>query len=129
MEPIRIVLAQLPRMLRDILHLSLLNEPDVVLVGEGQSLEELERIVRQSAVDVVVMGVADADLPVSHYRLFDIDARVRILAIADHGRSASLHELRPYQVVLGEGSPIELIQAIREQVRRGNVRGSTAGNG
>jgi DNA-binding NarL/FixJ family response regulator len=116
-EPIRIVLAELPRMLRDIFHRSLLTEPDVVLVGETSSPADLERLVKQGGVDVVMLGLSESQLSASHFKLFDIDARVRILAIAQHGRNASLYELRPHRMVLGEGSPQELIQVIRKQVR------------
>jgi DNA-binding NarL/FixJ family response regulator len=114
---IRVVFAELPRILRDILHQSLLTEPDVVLVGEAADLGELERIVERGEVDVVVLGHPDADLPASHYKLFDAGTRMRILAIADHGRLTSLYELRPHRVRLGDGSPKDLVQVIRDHVR------------
>ena len=127
MEPIRIAFADLPRMLRDILHASLSIEPDVVVVGETSTLADLERLVNQRGVDVVMLGITDVDLPASHSTLFDVDPRVRILAIADHGRDASLYELRPHRMVLGQGSPSELMQVIRAQVRAKNARGGHAG--
>ena len=121
MAVIRIVFAELPRILRDILRQSLLTEPDLALVGEAADLEELQRIVERGEVDVVVLGLSDSDLPASHYKLFDVGTRMRILAIADHGRLASLYELRPHRVRLGEGSPKDLLQVIRDQVRMSSV--------
>lgn len=116
-HPIRLVLAEMPRLLRDILQESLLCEPDVALIGEAPTLVQLTSLVKQDGVDVVVLGLSGPELPASYYTLFDADARVRILAIANHGRKASLYELRPHRKVLGEGSPRELMQVIREQVR------------
>jgi DNA-binding NarL/FixJ family response regulator len=116
-DPIRVVLADLPRLLRDILRESLVCEPDVALVGEAPILVQLMPLVKQEGVDVVVLGLSGPDLPASYYTLFEADARVRILAIADQGRNASLYELRPHRKVLGQGSPRELMQMIREEVR------------
>jgi DNA-binding NarL/FixJ family response regulator len=113
----RIVLAELPRMLRDILHALLDHEPGVIIVGDAVNLEDLCRMVKAGGVDVVMLGLAAAELPASHYRIFDADRRIRILAIADHGRNASLYELRPRRVVLGEGTVQDLIEVLREHLR------------
>jgi DNA-binding NarL/FixJ family response regulator len=117
-------------MLRDILHESLERERDVQLVGEASDLADLKRLLRAGGVDVVVLGLSDADLPATLYQLFEVDARVRILAIAAHGRSASLYELRPDRLPLGEGSPQELMQVVRDRMRwRWDRDGATASPG
>jgi DNA-binding NarL/FixJ family response regulator len=116
-ELIRIVFAELPGMLRDIIQASLVDQPDILLVGEVLSLEELEPLVKGGKVDVVLLGVAASDLPASYYRLFDADAHVRILAIADQGKNISLYELSPQRIVLREGSVQDLLDAIRASSR------------
>ena len=124
--PKRIVFCGLPRLLRDILQTSFGVEPDVALLGEAHSLEELLLLVQQG-VDVVILGLREADLPESHYQLFEADPRVRILAIGDHGNDALLYELRPHRIVLGEGSPQELMDLLRQQVRDGSAIGAASG--
>lgn len=119
LAPIRIVFAELPRMLREILTAALADEPDVELVGHTASLTELKRRVGRGDIDIVILGLTDAEMSAPHYELFDADARVRILALAEQGRTASLYELRPYRTVLGQGSPQELMQTLRVQVRVG----------
>jgi DNA-binding NarL/FixJ family response regulator len=121
-EPIRIVFAELPRMLRDILHASVADEPELELVGEASNLEDLKRLVEHRGVDVVILSLADSELPESHYGLFEADAWIRILAIAGHGRNASLYEMRPHRAFLQQGSPEELLRIVREHVRTMNGR-------
>jgi DNA-binding NarL/FixJ family response regulator len=116
-DPIRIAFATMPQLLHDLLQESLLCDPEVTLIGEAPTPVQLEKLVQQERVDVVVLGLSSAELPAWYRALFDVDARVRLLAITEHGRDASLYELRPHRKVLGQGSPRELIQVIREQVR------------
>lgn len=120
MELVRIVLAEVPRLLRDILHGSLATERDVELVGEASTLAGLTEIVQRREADVVILGLSESELPASYYALFEVDPLVRILTIADHGRMASLYELRASRMVLAEGSPQELLQIIQRQVRLGD---------
>ena len=121
MAVIRVVFAELPRMLRDILHQSLLTEPDLALVGEAAGFSELQRVVERGEVDVVLLGLSDHELPAPYYRLLDAGARMRILAIADQGRLASLYELRPHRIRLGEGSPKDLLRFVRDRARMRSV--------
>lgn len=108
-------------MLREILVAALAGEPNVEIVGSAGSLAELKRMVGRRDVDIVILGLADTELPSPHYELFDADARVRILALAAQGRTALLYELRPCRAVLGQGSPQEMMQTLRAQVRNGHA--------
>jgi len=121
-EPIRIVFAELPRMLRDILRASLADEPDVILVSEAADIGEITGLVERGGVDVVVVGLPGAELSAAYYRLFDAGARVSILAVEELGRSASLYELQPQRLVLRERSAPELMQVIRDHVRSRRAR-------
>jgi hypothetical protein len=109
-------------MLCDILRASLAGEADMTLVGEAADLGETTRLVERGGVDVVVLGLAGAELSPLHYRLFDVDARLSILAVEALGQSASLYELAPRRQVLRERSATELMQLIREQVRSRHAR-------
>jgi len=109
-------------MLRDILRASLADEPDMTLVGEAADLGETVRLVERRSVDVVVLGLNGGELSPLHYRLFDVDARLSILAVEALGQSASLYELAPRRQVFRGRSAKELMQVIREQVRSRHAR-------
>lgn len=119
----RIVFAQLPQMLRELLVKSLKKYPDLVLAGVAEDEGELRRLVEQRDIDVILVGVPDEELAVSHFGLFNLDPRIRLVAIIDHGRSALLYELYPQRTVLGEGSPADLLRSISEVAAFGGFSG------
>ena len=86
MEPIRIVLADMPRMLRETLEE---HDADFVITGAD--------VLRPDDVDA----------------LLEARPRMKVLAVVGDGRDAFLYELRPQKVPLGEVSPHTLLEAIR----------------
>ena len=119
MPRIRVLLAELPGMLGDIIRKLLASEKDIEVVGE-MAAEELLEFMGQTRADVVILGLEDSELPAIGNQLFSEHPAVRVLGVAGDGRSTFLYELRPYKVPLGEVSPKALVTAIR------SVAGSTA---
>jgi DNA-binding NarL/FixJ family response regulator len=107
--PTRIVLVDMPRVLRDIVVAALVDEPDLEIVG-GQG-GTLGQTVASSQADFVIAG-ADYDFA-EVARVLDERPRLRVLAVAGHGREAFLYELRPTRTPLGEVSPRAIVEAIR----------------
>jgi DNA-binding NarL/FixJ family response regulator len=103
-------------MMLDIIHHVVAAEPDMAVigvVGDG----ELTAAVRRARVDVVVVGQnaqAESD---SYLQLLLRHPRVKVLAIADNGKSGSLYELRPHRVSLGKMSARALTEAIRRRAQ------------
>ncbi len=112
MAPIRIAVASLPRLLRDIVVTALSSERDMELVGEVPGARQLADVVRDSGADVAIVACEPSDVA----RLGRLVNRspVTLLAITDEGRRGALYELLPREVDLGELSPRGLVNAIRE---------------
>ena len=116
MAPIRIAVASLPRLLRDIVVGALSSEQDMELVGEAPSPRQLPGLVRESGADVAIVACEPSDIA-RLGRLVNVSP-VTLLAITDEGRRGALYELRPREVDLGELSPRVLVNAIREVGRK-----------
>ncbi len=108
-------------MLSDIVADTIGNQTDMDVVGELRTRAGLQAGVRDAFADVVIMGLDDLDLPSECLALFDAYPTIRVLGVSSDGRSASLYELRPHRLPLGEVSPDGLVQAIREARARVGV--------
>lgn len=113
MEPIRIMLVGMPRMLSDIIGNVVKKQSDIVVVGELSSRTGLAAEVQRLEPDVVVIGLEGSRLPDECESVFDVDPHVRVLGVSGDGRELFACELRPQSEALGEVSPEKLMQTIR----------------
>ena len=110
----RIVLVNLPRMLREIIE-------DVV--AAAPDLDVVETVERPTGLIAVVDGAKADFLIAGDDALEDVGVllrerpRLKVLAVAGDGRQTFLYELRPQKVSLGEVSPQNLLEAIRAAIR------------
>ena len=108
MQPIRVAVGEMPRLLRDIILSSLSPHADLEVV-EAEPLGPPAR----DAVEVLLVGSEGAELEARHERLLRRRPRLRILAIDSGGREAAIYELRTHRVALNEVSTDSLADAIR----------------
>ena len=114
MEQIRIVLVDMPRLLRDVVRTAATDEWLRVVREYARPVELLDAVERARARVVVAgAGAHDAD---AVRRLLRAHPEVKVLAIRDDGRDTTLWELRPHRKRLGELSPTALRAAIHEAV-------------
>lgn len=109
---IRIVLGTMPVMLRDIIWGVLAGEPDMVIVGDTRTDEELIDVLMSEAADVVVVQQAldgGRDGPFLHGR----KAVATVLCLSPDGRSATLYELQSRRTTIVKVSPDGLRSSIR----------------
>ncbi len=111
LEPSRIVLVDLPRILRDIIGDAVDEEPDMEVVGQLPADASLRRVVEQQEADFVIAGTEYgfdeiSEVLVQHPRL-------QVLEVAGDGRESFLYHLRPARTPLGELSPRTIVDAIR----------------
>ncbi|MDP8993245.1 MAG: hypothetical protein M3N31_09390 [Actinomycetota bacterium] len=93
-------------------HLS--AEPDIQLLDDlAQDGALLLAAARRTRPDVVVLGTEERRLPAVIDDLLTEHPNSRALTVTASGDEASLFQLRPHQVRLGEVSPKTLVQAIR----------------
>ena len=112
MEPIGVVLLDMPRLLREIVKSVLRLEPDVALLGEFPASADLIETVQSTGARFVITDTRTAacdQVP----RLLCAEPRVRVLGVANDGLESDLYELRPHRIRLGEVSPESLLQTIR----------------
>jgi DNA-binding NarL/FixJ family response regulator len=112
LKRIRVLLADMPPMLRDIVTDAVSNEPDVEVLGGLGPGESLEATLERVQPDVLIIGRRPPDLTVAE-EVWLKWPRVKVLMIAGGGRSAVLYLLRPAEIALGDVSPEGLAAAIR----------------
>ena len=106
----------MPALMLDIIHHVIAAEPDMTVIGVVDN-GDLPAAVGRARADVVVVGQdahAERD---SYLQLLLRHPHVKVLAIADNGKSGSLYELQPRRVSLGKISARTLTQAIRGGVQ------------
>lgn len=118
---IRIALAALPPLLRDIVRDAVRAQPDMEVVAES-GRAELAAALRDGGgaaePDVVLLGVSRADDERTCAATLLAPPERRILTIETSGRAAAVYELRLERTPLGELSPAGLVDAIRAGARR-----------
>ena len=111
---IRVLLVDMPRMMREIVATVVGTEPDLELVGELDGPEALPAGTRRTRPDLVIAGANPALARLSRQLLGDYP-RLRILEVDVEGRRGYLYELSPRRKKLGELSPKSLLAVAREK--------------
>jgi len=110
--PIRVVLAEMPAMLRDIVKNILDRQPGINVI-ELAADSSLRDVLERTEADVLIVGASEpADSAVPRQVLSALPL-TRVLMLAIDGQSAVMYELRPHQTPLGEVSREALVRAIR----------------
>ena len=113
MRQIRVLLAGMPRILMDMVKNIVVSQDDFTLAGEMIAWDGLVKAAADARADVVVLR-ALATTEAAEYRdLLYSRPRIKIIAIAEDGRDATLHELQPHLIPLADVAPASLIAAIR----------------
>lgn len=113
MQVIRVVTAELPRMLNDIIGSVLEADGDIEVVGEASDPSQLNELLRRRHPDVAILGLENSGLTRFGWELFAADPQLRVLGVLGEGRQTYAYELRPHRTPLGELSPEELTAAVR----------------
>jgi DNA-binding NarL/FixJ family response regulator len=122
---IRILLAEMPRMMREIVESAVSTQADMQIIGaieerlveRGALTAAAEARVERADADVVILGLQRDDEARAYDRLLYVRPRLTLLAITGDGRGAFLYELRPHKVPIGDVSPEGLLGAIRTAAR------------
>ena len=105
----RILLLEVPKLLRDILQHATRNEADFELETETEP---------PLAPDVVILGLTAAEDVTLVPTLFARWPGAQVLTVMHSGGDVVAYELSPHRRPLGEISPTEILVALRESVRR-----------
>jgi hypothetical protein len=109
---VHVVLAGMPRLLKEIVRSVLDEDPGVDLAVRDLAPSLLGADESLSLADVMIVA-DDAPLSADYESVLYAHPRLRLVAISSQGANAFLYELRPRCISLGELSPTTLLRAIR----------------
>lgn len=110
---IRVILANLSNILRDIMEKVLLAESDLVVVAQVLSHADLLLLLDETETEVVIVGCEELELPELTGKISRKHPQISILAIVGNGRACYMCRLPPHWEPLGELSPSGLVRAIK----------------
>jgi hypothetical protein len=109
---LRVLLFQIPRMIRDIIEAAVESTRDLVVVRSGE--QSLFRAVPDASADAVIIGFDNAEQAKG---LFTVYPRLKVLAVSVQANKAYLYELVPHRKELGELATDSLLNALRPTTR------------
>ena len=113
MDRIRILLAEVPRLLREIIESVVAGQGDMSIVGVIATREPVIAALEETPADVVIVGLRNEETAADLTPILYERPRVKLLAISRDGGSTTVYELRPFSVPLIDVSPTGLVDAIR----------------
>jgi DNA-binding NarL/FixJ family response regulator len=113
-QRIRVLLVDMPRLLRDLIEHAIARAPDLEVVGTEPDVEGLERAAGETDPEFVIVGLERGDLPESARAFLDARSRPRMLGVEAEEGTAVLYELTPRCVPIGTVTPDQLAGAIRD---------------
>jgi len=108
---VRVVLAEMPTLLHEIVSTILSTDPDVELDATSVPTDEIDSADAVARADVLIVAEPLATSDDYSPTLF-AHPRLRLVAISDDRKHAVLYELRPHRAPLGELSPQLLVRAV-----------------
>jgi DNA-binding NarL/FixJ family response regulator len=115
-DRIRILVGEMPRMMREIMEDAVRSQSDMKLIDGGEGFD-LPTAIKGKHVDVLIVSEHRVGDPVSHQQLLLEKHRLKVLVMSRDAREAHLLEVR--QMPVAEVSPQGLVEAIRLAVRSG----------
>jgi len=108
----KVLLIDMPRMLRDIVCEVVADDPTFEIVGQLERAPDLTVTARQYDPEVIIAGDAVSEAEAIG-ALLEMRPRTRILTITDDGGQSILYRLSPEALALGDLSPARLREAMR----------------
>jgi DNA-binding NarL/FixJ family response regulator len=118
MTATRILLFDVPHLLRDMLVREVDEAPDMDLVGELCDGKELVAMARSTQPDFIVVSVDDGEVPAACQQVFREQPLIRVLGLIADAGHLYLHELRPGRQDIGYVRPAEIVYTIRGAASR-----------
>jgi chemotaxis response regulator CheB len=116
LPPIRVVLAHLPRLTRDLIFRTLEGEPAIDVVHEVTDAgRPARKLIDETGADIVIVGTETSALLDECRELLDERTPLRVLAVSGDGREARLYGVRPYEVIVNEFSCDSVLEIARSR--------------
>jgi hypothetical protein len=116
-SPVRVLLLELPQLLRGILEHAVWQRRDCELLTDTSPfIPKLPRA--DVAPDIVILGLTAAQDATLVPGLFARWPRAFVMTVLEADGEASLYELRPSRRPMGQMSPDEIVEELGDAVRR-----------
>jgi len=114
-ETVRVLLLEMPLLLRGILEhaIQLRSDCELLRVTSGPL-----QLLTEQAPDVVIMGLTATEDATLVLALFARWPGTQVMTVVPAGNDAVVYELKPHRRALGQMSPTEIVDALREAVHR-----------
>jgi len=90
-EKIRVLVANRPRLMRDLVLATIADQPDIEVIGEMNGGVEIADVVAESKPDFVIIALDNPDLrPGICDRMFEENPHVKVIALAPERNSSIL---------------------------------------
>jgi DNA-binding NarL/FixJ family response regulator len=107
----------MPRLLRDVLEHAIQLRGDCELVRETRGV--LHTVAAPTPTpDIVILGLSASEDTTLVQALFARWPTAQVVTVAQAGEEARVYELQPRQRVLGQMSPAEIVESLREAVHQ-----------
>ena len=126
---IRVMLGEMPAMLRGILEEIFSHQRDMMLVGPSDAVAVGAVAVAAYRPDVLVVSPDESDWATSYAGLFGEQPRLRILAIRDDARSATMSELYVRRWRVADLAPDAVLAAVRAACAGANAEADAGAHG
>jgi hypothetical protein len=113
LERTRIVLVDMPLLLREIVRDTLAREPDLDVVAEHEADVDVRGAVGETDADLLIVGAEATTARMGVASVVGAQRGIRAIELQSDGKESVLYELRPHRVSLGEMSPETLLRTIR----------------
>jgi DNA-binding NarL/FixJ family response regulator len=112
--PVRVVLADMSRLTRELISRILEKEPGTHVVRDATAASvPLRRLVEETGAHVVIIGGDAADELAECRELLEERALLRMVVVSADGRDAHLHGIRAYETVVDDFSPRFVLDLVR----------------
>jgi hypothetical protein len=116
-SPVRVLLLELPQLLRGILEHAVQRRRDCeLLTDRTRAFPALPGF--DQAPDIVILGLTAAQDATLVPALFARWPQASVMTVLEAGDDAALYELRPRRQAMGQMSPDEIVEALRDEVQR-----------
>jgi len=117
MSTIKVLLANRPQILREVVRDIIERQPDMEVVGEALDPLGVLLAAKETEADVVVIGLQDSEEPglVSH--LLAECPHVTVLGLASQGDTAFIAQMCPWRKEIADPSEVNILSALRHAVQ------------
>lgn len=117
MKKIKVLLANRPRMMREVFREIIERQSDMEVVGEVLDPLDILMAVREMEADAVILAVKDSEEPGLCSHLLSENPNLTILGLTSEGKSAFIEQLCPRRREIIDPSEGSILSALREAIR------------